>query len=74
MGTASKTEIAGGYINTRKAVELHIILMEIGYIQSKTPLELDNTTAFSILTKQLIPKRLKAIDMRFFWLRDRTNQ
>ena len=74
MGAASESEIAGGYINARKAVELRIILMEMGYIQPKTPLELDNTTAFGILTKQLIPKRSKAIDMRFFWLRDRTNQ
>ena len=48
--------------------------MEMGHPQLKTPLELDNTTAFGILTKQLIPKRSKAIDMRFFWLRDRVNQ
>ena len=48
--------------------------MEMGHVQPKTPLELDNTTAFGILTKQLIPKRSKAIDVRFFWLRDRTNQ
>ena len=74
MGAASEAEIAGGYVNARMAVELRIMLMEMGHIQPKTPLELDNTTAFGILTKQLIPKRSKAIDMRFFWLRDRTNQ
>jgi len=74
MGAASETEIAGGYVNARMAVELRIMLMEMGHVQPKTPLELDNTTAFGILTKQIIPKRSKAIDMRFFWLRDRTNQ
>jgi len=66
MSSASESEIAGRYVNARMAVELRIILMEIGYMQPKTPLEVDNTTAFGILTKQLIPKRSKAIDMHFF--------
>ena len=74
MGAASESEIARGHANARIAVELHIMLMEMGHPQPKTPLELDNTTAFGTLTKQLVPKRSKAIDMRFFWLRDRTNQ
>ena len=74
MSSASESEIAGGFVNARMAVELRIMLMEVGHTQPKTPLELDNTTAFGTLTKQLIPKRSKAIDMRFFWLRDRTNQ
>jgi len=66
MGAASEAEIAGAYVNARKAIEEQIMLIEMGHIQPKTPLELDNTTAFGILTKQLIPKQLKAIDMRFF--------
>lgn len=49
-------------------------LLELNHPQPTTPLELDNTTAHGILTKTLIPKRSKAIDMRFFWLRDRNNQ
>ena len=74
MGAASEAEIAGGYVNARMGVELRIMLMEMGHPQPSTPLELDNTTAVGILTKQLIPKRSKAIDMQFFWLRDRANQ
>jgi hypothetical protein len=74
MGAASESEIAGAYVNARMGVEERIMLWEMGHPQPATPLELDNTTAFGILTKQLIPKRSKAIDMRFFWLRDRTNQ
>ena len=66
MSTALESEIAAGYMSTRMAVELHIMLMEIGHMQPKTLLELDNTTAFDILTKQLVPKRSKAIDIRFF--------
>jgi len=48
--------------------------MELGHPQPRTPLEMDNTTAHSVLTRSLIPKRSKAIDMRFYWLRDRENQ
>ena len=47
------------------AVELRITLTEMGHPQPKTPVELDNATAFGMLTKQLVPKRSKAIDMRF---------
>jgi len=74
MGAASESEIAAAYVNARMGVEFRIMLMEMGHPQPATPLELDNTTAFGILTKQLIPKRSKAIDMRFFWLQDRENQ
>jgi len=74
MGAASEAEIAAAYVNARMGVELRVMLWEMGHPQPATPLELDNTTAYGILTKQLIPKRSKAIDMRFFWLRDRTNQ
>ena len=37
-------------------------------------IKLDNTTAVGILIKHFIPKYLKAIDIRLFWLRDRLNQ
>jgi len=74
MGAASESEIAGGYVNARDAVETRIALMEMGHHQPPTPLELDNTTAYGIITKQLLPRRSKAIDMRYYWLRDRENQ
>jgi hypothetical protein len=74
MSAASESEIAAAYVNAKDGVESRITLMEMGHPQPKTPLEIDNTTAFGILTKQLLPRRSKAIDMRFYWLRDRENQ
>ena len=74
MASASEAEIAGGYVNARDAVETRIALMEMGHPQPATPLEIDNTTAYGIITKQLLPRRSKAIDMRYYWLRDRENQ
>ena len=74
MSAASESEIAAAYVNAKDAVETRITLMEMGHPQPPTPLEIDNTTAVGILTKQLLPRRSKAIDMRFYWLRDRENQ
>ena len=51
MGSTLDSEIAGRYINTSKAVQLRIILIKMRYTQPKTPLELDNITAFGILIK-----------------------
>ena len=74
MSAASESEIAAAYVNAKLAVPIRICLLEMGHHQPATPLEIDNTTAYGILTKQLMPKRSKSIEMRFYWLRDRENQ
>ena len=74
ISAISKAEITGTFINTKLAVPLCMCLIEIGYLQLATYLKIDNTTTYSILTKLLLLKRSKAIDMRFYLLRDRENQ
>ena len=74
VGAASEAEIAAGYANTRKSIPLRIALLEMGHPQNSTPLEMDNDTEFGMLTSMIMPKKPKAIDMRFYWLRDRENQ
>ena len=74
ISTASESEIVGAYVNTRIVILIKINLLEIGHPQYATPLEVDNNTAIGILTKQLIPKQSKVMNMRFYWLWDRNNQ
>ena len=74
MSAASESEIAAAHVNARIGAPLRIALMELGHPQPPTPLEIDNTTSHGILTKSLLPKRSKSMDMRFYWLRDRENQ
>ena len=74
VGAASEAEIAASYANTRKAIPFRIALLKMGHPQATTLLETDNDTAYGILTSTIIPKRSKAIDMRFFWLWNRKNQ
>ena len=46
----------------------------MGHPQPPTPMEVDNETAIGFLKSTMKKKRSKAIDMRFYWVRDRVNQ
>ena len=72
MSSASEAELGAMYINARKAVEERLILDEMGHKQPATPFQVDNSTAEGIVNKRVQPKRTKAMDMRFHWLRDRS--
>ena len=71
MSSAAEAELGALYINARKAVEMRTILHEMGHPQPPTPMQTDNSTAEGIINKKVQPKRTKAMDMRFHWLRDR---
>ena len=72
MSSAAEAELAAMYINARKAVEIRIILEETGHKQPAIPVQVDNSTAEGIVNKRVQPKRTKAMDMCFHWLRDRS--
>ena len=74
VGAASESEIAAVYINARKAISFRMALLEKGHRQTFTSLWMGKDASFGVLTSRIIPKKSKAIDMRFFWLRDRGNQ
>ena len=46
----------------------------MGHAQPTTPLQIDNTMVDKIFNRKTIPKRTKAMDIRFYWLRDREYQ
>jgi hypothetical protein len=46
----------------------------MGHKQPPTPIQTDNSTALGVVTNNIQPRRTKAMDMRFHWLRDRTTQ
>ena len=62
------------YIMAREAVYIRIILEELGHKQPPTPLQTDNAMAEAVINGKVQPKRTKAMDMRFHWLRDRECQ
>ena len=46
----------------------------MGHPQPPTPMETDNSTAFGIVNESVKQKRSKAMDMRYYWIRDRVRQ
>ena len=74
MSSAAEAELGALFINAKTAVWMRQTLEELGHPQPRTPMQTDNSTAHALLTNKILPKALKAMDMRFHWLRDRDAQ
>ena len=74
MSSATEAELAALYITAREAVYIRIVLEEMGHKQPPTPIQTDNAMADAVCNGKIQPKRTKAMDMRFHWLRDRERQ
>jgi hypothetical protein len=74
VSSAAEAETGSTYYNGKDAVPLRIALEEMGHPQSATPIECDNTTAVGILNDSVRQRRSKAMDMRFYWMKDRQQQ
>jgi hypothetical protein len=74
LSSASEAEIGALFENTKKAEILRITLEEMGHKQPATPVQTDNSTACGIANNNIKQQRSRAIDMRFYWVRDRVKQ
>ena len=74
MGSAAEAEIGDGYINVRELLPIRTSAIDMGHPQHPTPLQVHNSTAVGFANKTIKQKMSKAIDMRFYWLQDRTDQ
>eukprot|EP00804_Cyclotella_cryptica_P006226 CCRYP_020767-RA/>CCRYP_020767-RA protein AED:0.16 eAED:0.16 QI:0/0/0/1/1/1/2/0/846 len=74
MSSAADAELGELYINARETIPQRHLLNELGHPQPPTPIQIDNSTALGVVTNIIQPKRTKAMDMRFHWLRCRENQ
>ena len=74
MASAAEAELGALFMNGQEAVALRNCLVAMGHPQPATPLKTDNSTASGILNNTMKQKRSKAIDVRFYWLRDRAKQ
>jgi len=74
MASATEAEVGALFHNAQDACPLRTTLEFLGHPQPATPIQTDNNCAEGILNDTVKQKRSKAIDMRFYWLRDRTKQ
>ena len=74
MSSAAEAEIGSLYENGKKGIEIRLLLEEMGHKQPPTPIPTDNSTAEGIMNKNIIQKITRAMDMRYYWMRDQVQQ
>ena len=75
MTSAAETEIGALFVNGQEAAYIWTVLKEMGHPQTEpTPIVTDNSTAEGFANNNIKVKRSKAMDMRFYWIQDRTGQ
>jgi hypothetical protein len=67
MSSATEAELATLFINSKTAISMCTMLKKLGHQQMQTPMQTNNSTAHALLTNKILPKVLKAMDMRFHW-------
>jgi hypothetical protein len=74
MSSAAEAEIGAVFINAKEGAVLRTTLEEVGHKQPPTPMEMDNTNVTGYRNGTIKQKRTKAMDMRFYWIKDRVKQ
>jgi len=74
MASAAEAEFGGLFLNGQAACPIRTTLQEMGYPQPATPIVTDNECAQGIANDTVKQRRSKAMDMRFYWIRDRIAQ
>lgn len=71
LSSAGEAELAALFYNAKDGAMLQQTLEALGHPQPATPIQADNACAVGIANETIKQKRSKAIDMRFYWVRDR---
>ena len=74
MASSVEAEMGALFVNGQEAIILRTTLEELGHDQTPTPIKTDNSTASGIANKSIQQCRLRSMDMRFYWVRDRVQQ
>jgi len=74
LASATEAEVGALFYNAQDGAMLRTTLTDLGHHQPATPIQTDNAVADGIVNDCVKQRRLKAIDMRFYWVRDRVRQ
>ena len=74
MSSAAEAELGALFHNCKDAEMLRSVLIAMGHPQPATPVQTDNACASGIANDTVKQKRSRAMDMRFYWVRDRVRQ
>jgi hypothetical protein len=74
MSSAAEAEIGAVFLNAKERPVLRTTLEELGHPQPPTPFQTDNTTSTGYSNGTIKQKRTQAMDMRFYWVKERVKQ
>jgi hypothetical protein len=74
LSSAAEAELGALFYNAKEGCEIRNTLEDLGHKQPPTPIQADNACAVGLSNNTLKQKRSKAMDMRFYWIRDRVAQ
>jgi hypothetical protein len=74
MSSTMEAELGALFHNTRDGIPLRTTLIEMGHDQAATAIQTDNACAAGVANETVKQRRSKAINMRFYWIRDRIKQ
>jgi hypothetical protein len=69
MALAAEAKIAALFIAAREMVPHQQTLIDMGWLQPRSPIQTDNSTAVGVTNKTIVPKQSKMMDRRLWWLR-----
>jgi hypothetical protein len=72
--SAMEAEVGALFYNCQDAAGLRTTAIEIGHPQPPTPVRTDNSMAYGIINGKVKQNRSKAINMQFYWVRNRSDQ
>jgi hypothetical protein len=74
MSSAAEAKLGALFINAKQAIPMRTTLEELGHKQPPTPIQTGNSTASGVVNNKIQPKATKAMDMHYYWLKDRETQ
>ena len=74
VSSAAESEYAAAYMNAKEAAYMRETLEALGFPQQQTPIISDNAFICKMMTGEFKSKKVKAMDMRFEWLRERASK
>ncbi len=74
MSSAAEVEVAAAFVAGKEGCPIRVTLTEMGWPQPPTQIVTDNIIAKGIVEDTVKQKRSKAMDMRFYWLRNRAKE
>ena len=74
MASAAEAEYRTISVNAQTYVPIRTTLTEMGWKQGPMAIQVDNSTAVDIATKEFHQNKYKAMDMRFYWINNRIEQ